>query len=751
MKKKGSLFVVMAIIAFAITMVSCAGDTGGGGAGGAPGVNHAPLFTLVSQPIFIAKNANFNRVMQHATDADAGAFGSLTCSVQNNTCSFAVAVTGAGAGAVDCTASFTAPGTAEVCSFDIVVRDGGGLSVTDTIDVEVATVWYVDDSATGAGTGLNWTDAFTTIQAGVNAAAAGEFVFVADGDYTPTNPGDFTLLPMKVGVKIFGGFAGTESSTNERQTPIGINTVLDGGDSVCHVVNGAGYARLDGFYITNGNAVAGPNCPTEVGGGIYNYSVYGGEFRNLIIAYNYTAGDGGGMFNVYSDISLGNSVLKGNFALDRSGGIANIVSNASVDDSIILYNYSPGTGGGIGNSSSSNLQITNSQIMLNGALYAGGGIENSHSYLTINNSSIGPGNAAYYSGGGILNWNYSYLVMEDSSVNGNFVIDGGGGGITTAYTSYNYIKDSVFAENEVDYGGGAMYNYGFVYSTVLNSTFENNFGGNGGGIFNVGHVYAYVDSSIFKANHADFAGGAIANRGWVDTEITNSVFAGNTTYYYGGAVTTWDTSQTLILNDTFTGNGAYVGGGAVANGPNGLTTISNSILWDDMVAYFPYTSEIFDYTYGASYVVYSDIMGGWGGYGYSNINADPLFVHAPAQWDACINNGTTTTLEVGDGSIYQVGDVIEIELDGVARTVTAVAGNTVTFTPAFPVNTQGGMVVAIWGAGATNLVLDLSLQPTSPAIDAGWNNGGTAPVVDILGNPRPSGATWDMGAYEYQQ
>jgi hypothetical protein len=98
-----------------------------------------------------------------------------------------------------------------------------------------------------------------------------------------------------------------------------------------------------------------------------------------------------------------------------------------------------------------------------------------------------------------------------------------------------------------------------------------------------------------------------------------------------------------------------------------------------------------------------------------------------------------------------VGDVIEIELDGVARTVTAVAGNTVTFTPAFPVSTQGGMIIAIWGPGATNLVLDLSLQPTSPAIDAGWDNGGTAPVVDILGNPRPSGATWDMGAYEYQQ
>ncbi len=43
--------------------------------------------------------------------------------------------------------------------------------------------------------------------------------------------------------------------------------------------------------------------------------------------------------------------------------------------------------------------------------------------------------------------------------------------------------------------------------------------------------------------------------------------------------------------------------------------------------------------------------------------------------------------------------------------------------------------------------LDFQIQASSPAIDVGSSAG--APASDFDGNPRPQGAGYDLGAYEY--
>lgn len=104
-----------------------------------------------------------------------------------------------------------------------------------------------------------------------------------------------------------------------------------------------------------------------------------------------------------------------------------------------------------------------------------------------------------------------------------------------------------------------------------------------------------------------------------------------------------------------------------------------------------------------------------------------------------------------------MGDVIEIENDGVARTVTAVGATTITFDTALPTASAADALVENWGAGATNLDIDLSLAAGSVCIDAA--SGDYATSVDILGNPRVDDpavdntgvgtpAYVDMGAFE---
>ncbi len=105
------------------------------------------------------------------------------------------------------------------------------------------------------------------------------------------------------------------------------------------------------------------------------------------------------------------------------------------------------------------------------------------------------------------------------------------------------------------------------------------------------------------------------------------------------------------------------------------------------------------------------------------------------------------------------GFILEIADDGIARTVTAVLGDQITFTPSLTAASTAGVRVDNWGAGATDLEVDLYLQSGSPCIDAA--NGDVAPEFDLDGNDRwddPSvdpdtgvgTPTYvDMGAYEY--
>ncbi|MBW7866717.1 MAG: hypothetical protein H3C31_00160, partial [Brumimicrobium sp.] len=73
---------------------------------------------------------------------------------------------------------------------------------------------YVNAGATGANNGTSWADAYTDFQTAINNASSDDAVWVAAGTYQPTNSGEY--FSMKEGVKIYGGFDGTETLLSER-------------------------------------------------------------------------------------------------------------------------------------------------------------------------------------------------------------------------------------------------------------------------------------------------------------------------------------------------------------------------------------------------------------------------------------------------------------------------------------------------------------------------------------------------------
>ncbi len=159
--------------------------------------------------------------------------------------------------------------------------------------VASAQVIYVDGNAVGQGTGASWADAYTDLQAALNAAQPGDQVWVAEGTYHPapstaTPPAGFA---MPDGVAVYGGFAGSETALGQRDPQIH-PTILDGdvaGDDIRTVgvyENGTLYmdnvgtvvsfvgtgpgTRLDGFSVFGGRGIHS-NLPLQGqprGGGI---------------------------------------------------------------------------------------------------------------------------------------------------------------------------------------------------------------------------------------------------------------------------------------------------------------------------------------------------------------------------------------------------------------------------------------------------------------------------------------------------
>ncbi len=287
-----------------------------------------------------------------------------------------------------------------------------GYVVRVNVRPAVTTTLYVDADATGANNGTSWANAYKRLQDALAAAnPTGNDtaeIWVAEGTYAPTTGSvQSATFQLKNSVKIYGGFAATETVRSQRNVEAH-QTILSGdllgndnsnvapseptrADNSYHVVTSSGVdtsAALDGVTISGGNAISGSSL---YGGGLYNSS--GTPTLNEIIFRGNTASQGGGgLYNSSGNLTLSNLEFLGNTVDGSGGGLYNWSSNPTIVNVVFAGNVARYRGGGLLNGYGNDVKLVNVTFVSNTAAYysnsAGGGIYNHYSIASLANTIL---------------------------------------------------------------------------------------------------------------------------------------------------------------------------------------------------------------------------------------------------------------------------------------------------------------------------------------------------------------------------
>jgi hypothetical protein len=349
--------------------------------------------------------------------------------------------------------------------------------------VSASSVLYAAPTATGSADCSSWANA-CTLQTALTNATSGNQIWVRQGVHRPGSNRTDTFT-LKNGVAVYGGFAGTETSLNQRdwQTNVTVlsgdidrNDTVDVNDVVTSTANIAGFnaynvvtsdgtdntAVLDGFVITAGNAKS-LSFPDDAGGGMYNNNS-SPTLRNLIFSGNAansgggmanlngsnptltnvtfsgnTAGFGGGMYNEdSSNPTLTNVTFSGNVANSNGGGMFNLSSSPTLTNVAFIGNTAISKGGGMDNIANSSPTLTNVIFSGNAALFGGGGMRSIFSSLTLTNVTFS-GNTAGTQGGGMEHSNsnstLTNVIMWGNTASSSAEISHSGGTLTVTYSN----------------------------------------------------------------------------------------------------------------------------------------------------------------------------------------------------------------------------------------------------------------------------------------------------------------------------
>ncbi len=205
---------------------------------------------------------------------------------------------------------------------------------------------YVDQQASGANDGSSWSNAYTSLQQALQVAFTGDSVWVAQGTYLPDSANRSISFMLRPGVRMFGGFSGTETTLDQRNWNLyptvlsgDIGTPGDDSDNSYHVVRLMGTFTLaptviDGFIIRAGRADGSGDQTSWDAAGMHVTGQFflALDVRNCLFENNVASGSGGALgcgfaWNTDHRVRIQHCVFRNNHA-DFDGG-AVISTNAS--------------------------------------------------------------------------------------------------------------------------------------------------------------------------------------------------------------------------------------------------------------------------------------------------------------------------------------------------------------------------------------------------------------------------------------
>ncbi len=396
-------------------------------------------------------------------------------------------------------------------------------------------VLYVAASSTGANNGSSWADAYIDLQSAMDAAeqsgGAITQIWVASGTYKPskrTDPEDprsatFNLIDS---VSLYGGFAGFESSLDERE--IDANpTILSGdfnGDDLPEFVNYEENARhvVTAINIGKGTAFNGFVVTSGYGWGS-----------------DYLADRGGGMYIKNSSFHVQGCAFTRNLAGSFGGGGVSV---------FLEFDEEPSSG-----------------VTFSGCLFT-------------ENKTVGSGAGLHGTG----DYGWGELLLSDCVFRRN-VAGEGGGAIGLESWGQASVRSSVFSENHSGFRGGAVLVFGFYDSGTLidDCAFVENTA-DGGGALSVDRSDLSILGSRFERNEAGEAGALLVTGG--RAAIADSIFSHNFSTGNAGAVALF-ANEVEIRDCEFSWNIGEYGGGAYLHAYPSGAVIMRSRFWNNKASF----------------------------------------------------------------------------------------------------------------------------------------------------------------------
>jgi hypothetical protein len=678
-------------------------------------------------------------------------------------------------------------------------------SARDSITVRVIpTRIYVDSNISVSGTGASWISPLKTVSEALDLAhtvTCGLEIWVKKGTYFPMSSPttiatsrDSSFRILRNDIKLYGGFAGTETSLTARNVSTNrtilsgdIGTPGDSTDNSYHVMTIIATPTpyidsntvVDGFTIKRGNGLSasgtfsinGKSLNRNEGGGLYLIALSEGNqasprLDSCIFTEN-AADNGGGVnaqnYKTFSQVKpkLFNCTFLNNRARISGGGMALVGAvsyqiSGTFDYCNFNDNQAATYGGGLWFMTSTISSLTSLNTPL--------------SFYKCNfNSNRQTGTGGRGAGMFIVDFIDTVSIKQCNFSNN---LGYRAGGLYIGSTSSVKIDSSKFTANEASEWAGAMTLFTSTVS-LTNSVIKNCKAVAGGGIFANQCTLTLTNDSINYCIATDYGGGASFKQN--SLTMNNVVFLGDTANN-GGGMTLY---QANVVNGTgckFIENKAGItngngGGGAVWSWDGGNTMTFNSSIFYKNVCQTPDGLNAKGAAYlsngtGSNTTDFNNcLFANNKALGTSDDGGGAVMLNTGTAnfRSSSFSENTTTSTTKPNGNTISTNSGTTLGL-----TNTIVWGAAANQVNALGTSTYSYSLVKGLGLSAPNLSVDprfvnaaspagtdgiwltaddgLELLPCSPAVNAGL---ATTPTTDIRNRARFGGFT-DMGAYEEQ-